>query len=383
VLPPPQGWYLIDFGPFARMKPEADDSKVTDYSTFFDMEHLRAAVPVITAQEFVKREGKRFNMPEAILNATPLNRKEGIRQWESWVKAKDTGGTTGDQNRKLLAWSPLSHVIYYPSINSVEKQFHTSGGVPKGFGHHREIVEITSEIADSPAIVFPSCLDNDNFRYLVQVNTIAAFADEALSRSYKRMLRDHVHYPRIVFDIAARVVEFLGPFQYASLHVRRNELQYKEVFLQARETMNNVAPLLKKGERLYIASDETQDSWFDEFNNEYQVYRWKDFFTEKGGNVLSGVYIPRKLEGCIEQVICAYARIFAGTLESTFSSYIFRLRGYYHAPNTEVYFHTLAYSGVVKKDRFKTWSKKPLKGQIYKSEHPSIWEDAELPLTKW
>lgn len=40
----------------------------------------------------------------------------------------------------------------------------------------------------------------------------------------------------------------------------------------------------------------------------------------------------RKLEGCIEQVICAMGRSFFGTLESTFSSYIFRLRGYIKAP---------------------------------------------------
>ena len=47
VLPPPSGWYLIDNGPMVRMATGKDKgSRVTDYSEFFDMEHLRAC-PVI------------------------------------------------------------------------------------------------------------------------------------------------------------------------------------------------------------------------------------------------------------------------------------------------------------------------------------------------
>ena len=106
--------------------------------------------------------------------------------------------------------------------------------------------------------------------------------------------------------------------------------------------------------------------------------------------MLTGVDIPRKLEGCIEQVICALGRVFVGTIESTFTSYIFRLRGYlqqvpllarggggFDAINTEVYFHQLRYNGEVANDRRVTYSRKPVKGQIYKSEHPDIWEDSQ------
>ena len=42
---------------------------------------------------------------------------------------------------------------------------------------------------------------------------------------------------------------------------------------------------------------------------------------------LTGLKVPRKLVGCIEQAICAMGRAFFGTKESTFSSYIVRLRG--------------------------------------------------------
>ena len=197
------------------------------------------------------------------------------------------------------------------------------------------------------------------------------------------MLRDHVHFLPQVFDIAAKVIAFLGLHRYSSFHVRRNELQYKEVFMGADRLLRHVRPLLKPAETIYIATDETDPSFFAAIEKEHRVFQWHDFFTEKGGNVLNGVDIPRKLEGCIEQVICAGARFFAGTLESTFTSYIFRLRGYTNAPNKEVYFHTLPYTGNVEADRRTTWSRKPIKGQIYKSEDPSMWTAPESEHTSW
>mmetsp|Transcript_32003 Transcript_32003/g.39418 ORF Transcript_32003/g.39418 Transcript_32003/m.39418 type:complete len:130 (+) Transcript_32003:609-998(+) len=123
--------------------------------------------------------------------------------------------------------------------------------------------------------------------------------------------------------------------------------------------------------------------FFSPIAKEHKIYRWDDFFTSTGEYALKGIKIPRKLEGCIEQVICAMGRSFFGTLESTFSSYIFRLRGYLDAPVKETYFHTLKYTGVVDEDRTITYRKKPLKGQIYKTEFPDMWEDANSAHTKW
>jgi hypothetical protein len=51
------------------------------------------------------------------------------------------------------------------------------------------------------------------------------------------------------------------------------------------------------------------------------VFRWKDFYTEKGGSVLTGVDIPmpQKILGLIEQVVCSGGRVFIGTRYSTYS----------------------------------------------------------------
>lgn len=353
----------------AVMKKEATDSDVTDYSDFFDLAHMQAAVPVISADEYRKTVP---GLPPYLLEAD-FSTKRGREQWKQYCKDATL--------HRTVAWSPLSHIVFFPSVASL---------VPppsKLLVHHRKPVEFTGEYAQAKTLSYPSCEKSetkswkaDDMRYLGQMAAYGAFQDEILAKAFKRTLRDHVHFPPIVFEVAARVVKFLGLFEYSSMHVRRNELQYKEVFMSAERLHENIAPLLKPRETLYIATDETDPAFFSSLTSEHghEVYKWDDFFTERGGNVLTGVKIPRKLIGCIEQVICSGSRAFMGTLESTYTSYIFRLRGYVKAPNDEVYFHTLKYSGNKFADREVTWSKKPEKGQIYQTEHRYMWEDLEF-----
>eukprot|EP00756_Hemistasia_phaeocysticola_P060918 Hpha_TRINITY_DN4430_c0_g1::TRINITY_DN4430_c0_g1_i2::g.50557::m.50557 len=56
VLPPPEPWYLIDFGPFHAGKPS--ESRVTDYHDFFQVDRLRRLLPggIISSEEFFRRE---------------------------------------------------------------------------------------------------------------------------------------------------------------------------------------------------------------------------------------------------------------------------------------------------------------------------------------
>ncbi|KAH9260573.1 hypothetical protein BASA81_001040 [Batrachochytrium salamandrivorans] len=366
VLPPPHSWYLIDSGPMMVMnKKQANEPRVTDYSDFFDLAHMQAAVPIISADEYRRIVQ---GLPKDLVNAD-FTTKPGREVWKQYTK---------DPTRHVhVAWNPLAYIVFFPTIKSVT---HASSKLV----HHRTPVEFTGRYANATSLSFPSCessstkaWDANHMRYLGQMACYGAFQDEQLGKAFKRTLRDHVHFPPIVFEIAARVVNFLGLFQYTALHVRRNDLQYKEVFMSADKLYGNIQSLLLPRETFYIATDETDPNFFDSLTLEHghEVFKWDDFFTERGGNVLTNIHIPRKLIGCIEQVICSGGRAFMGTLESTYTSYIFRLRGYVKAPNDEVYFHTLKYSGDRDADRQVTWAKKPEKGQVYQTEHRYMWED--------
>ena len=212
-----------------------------------------------------------------------------------------------------------------------------------------------------------------------------------------QMLRDHVRFPDIVWEVAARVISVLGPFGYSSLHIRRNDLQYKQVFVAAKATLDNTAPLFNEGEPLYISTDETSATFFDAMRAHHPVYQWADFFKEHGKFALRGVHIPRKLIGCIEQVphppairhpgttrlstsahlgasrqvICAAGRRFVGTQHSTFTSYIVRLRGYLDAPDTGTYFHNTKNSADDPEAKRKKVHHH--RGSDYMTEDPRMW----------
>ena len=65
----------------------------------------------------------------------------------------------------------------------------------------------------------------------------------------------HIHYRKRLFLEAHNVIEHLGDQQYAAIHVRRNDFQYKDLFVSGEEILENVRGVLREGETLYIATD--------------------------------------------------------------------------------------------------------------------------------
>jgi hypothetical protein len=108
------------------------DEAVTDYSEFFDLQHMQAAVPVISAEEFRRREAK--HMTEEFMNAD-FTVRAGQKVFQAFVK--DT------TDHPTLDWSPLAHVVYWPSIDAVNEAWKDRGGVPSSIVHHRKNMEFT------------------------------------------------------------------------------------------------------------------------------------------------------------------------------------------------------------------------------------------------
>ena len=224
-----------------------------------------------------------------------------------------------------------------------------------------------------------------SYRYLGQIARSIAFDSPAMDRQFKQILRDHVHLKGDIMEYAAMVVSILGAFQYSSLHIRRNELQYKYVWCSGADSYENIRPLIDDKEPLYIATDETKAGFFRSFEDrgQRQVYQWHDFF---GPDALfeetADVRVPAKLVGEVEMVICAMGRVFFGTKESTFSDYIGRLRGYLDAPYTQTLYHHYALTSDIEESSRISLSN-PAKlyvGKTYKIPFPELWEDIwDLP----
>ena len=68
VLPEPRPWYLIDFGPFTRMRPDAPRAGGvgrSSYGDFFNLTSLGSIVPLIDQDAFLSREAEQRPIPAA------------------------------------------------------------------------------------------------------------------------------------------------------------------------------------------------------------------------------------------------------------------------------------------------------------------------------
>lgn len=147
-----------------------------------------------------------------------------------------------------------------------------------------------------------------------------------------RLVRDHVRYRPGFHCAAARIVEALhwnarevtdGSFY--SMHVRRGDFRkvYPKVFLDANEIYDlNTRLFFGEGRTIYIATDERDASFFEPLRKHYHLLFLDDFLP-----LLEGIHPA--FYGMIDQLVAASAVRFFGTMYSTFSGYIHRLRGFY------------------------------------------------------
>ncbi|ETO12617.1 hypothetical protein RFI_24758, partial [Reticulomyxa filosa] len=385
VTPPEEGWYLIDWGGMSRMKTN-DHSGRSEYSNFFDFDDLNLEVKTITAFEFAQQYGRQVGMPESWTQDSNNGLREHAKEYKRWCNRY------ADEHATNMPWGPLGNVLFWPSISAVEqaKRLPTDR-----FMAGRKRVQYSKEQQDMTWVHFPIVFffkkkkgwklqllkfgffffflkkkKKGNYRYLGQVSTFVWFSQRKDDLALRRVLRDHVHLRKEVFEYASYAIEFLGLFQYAAVHIRRNELQYRESFLEASISLQHIRPLIKKTEAIYISTDETNPHFFAAFEKEFKIWKYQDLFGE--GKPLAHVQVPRRLEGVVEMVICAAGRIFFGTDTSTFTSYITRLRGYVNAPDKHTYHHNEQWTGNLLED-IKRYA--DLGGDRYMDEFPEMWED--------
>lgn len=141
---------------------------------------------------------------------------------------------------------------------------------------------------------------------------------------FKQYVCKHIHYKENIFSQAYNIIEYLNNTysQYYSMHLRRNDFAYKDLFISANEILNNIKNFVPQGSCLYISTDIQDKNELGELNSYYKVIILGDV-----QNLLDK-YINTDLYGMIEQIVCTRSMMFIGTKHSTFSTYIYRLRGY-------------------------------------------------------
>eukprot|EP00978_Attheya_sp_CCMP212_P036878 scaffold170273_cov47-Attheya_sp.AAC.2 len=199
------------------------------------------------------------------------------------------------------------------------------------------------------------------------------FTDPSIGNYYKRFVRDFMRYNSEIYCAAGKIVRALeeetkklglSPNEdggFSSLHVRRGDLQYKEVKIPAEKWYANTKDIWKPKELLFIATDERNKTFFDPIKEHHEVRFLDDYWDAAGLGDLDPNYM-----GMIDTIVASRGRAFAGTWFSTFTGYIVRMRGYHGMSMQDVW-----YGWEERKTRAHIWPN--VTTSVYAFEWPEGW----------
>jgi len=293
-------------------------------------------------KEFIEREGQKNGL-------VTLNDKDYKRVFELASHCENRRKSDiycGEVHEKIAAHSNTK-VAPVGSSGSVdtclifdEDMFKSGLGSArpdiKKFCGNRTPVFYTQKLAEPDILHFDSFARDH--RLLAHFYNFIYFTDPITDNYYKRFVRDFMHYNDRIFCAAGKIVRAIqheaveqgfhldeeGGGGYSSLHVRRNDLQYQDALISDDRWWDNTKDLWKPKEIFYIATDEKNNMFFDNFARGNTI-RFLDDYWEMA-NLSS---FQKEHLGMIDAIVASRGRTFAGTYFSTFSGYIIRMRGYH------------------------------------------------------
>lgn len=284
VLPPAAPMYLLDYGPGPLMqKHKTETNTQTSVEDLINTNQLKANLPTLSSAEFSQLVG------------------------DSWENAVHRAANPTSANRcSLAAYAKIPHQFVFLS------------------GHDR--------------VPF-SCGEWWNF------GGPTADMKRDMREDGWTLLRQGFVWHDDVFNVAAKVVDYLGLFKYVAVHARYNDFQFHEAQKSSDSIFGKWKPWLTSGTTLYVATDEPSKFKDVELPG-IQLIMWDDLFQGTTGNLLSDTKnrfsAERwfKLTGPVEELICTYSKLFVGTDKSSFSGHIERMRIHADAPVTTKLTHT-------------------------------------------
>jgi hypothetical protein len=310
VLPPPEGWYLLDWGP-RSVRDVANIQWIeghgrTAYSDIWDIDSLRYEVDIITAQEFYDLEHQRLKIPPDAEPAKQSNNQPDPNRWKLWL----------NQRAKLARGPYEDPTPDYPEM--MRQQCRTP----------HEVAASDAALVHIPAFTFDEIIPGDA---LAEIFHIGVKKNEDSGRRYLHCAaRENtplpLHYRSTFYDMASGPISSLGMQKYLALHLRRNEFQYKQAPQDPTKLVEQIHSVALPQEAVWVASDEVDQTWWDGLRvaleqKGHKLWTFKDFEPDlfRRGH-------SQKNSGIVEMIICAGARDFRGTAKSTFTEGIQMLR---------------------------------------------------------
>ncbi len=205
----------------------------------------------------------------------------------------------------------ISKTLNYDSVANVIN--FTKNPVPKNFRKNRNVIN-SEEIFDNSEILY---LDK---------NLLGTFDQSLYTKhetSLKQLISKYVVYRNDLRDIAWQFINYIGDKSYYSIHIRRNDFQYKDLFISGQEIVNNIQNIIPENSTLYISTDSTDEELFLPLKEKYKVILYNDIKSQLNLQKFNKNWIS-----IIEQLICSRGIKFISQKNSTLSSYICKLRYY-------------------------------------------------------
>lgn len=315
---------------------------------FFEFD-LRG-LPVVSFESFLRQEALAGNLYDHNGSATypPDNRTNwdgriGVysendqRLWE-WMRSTAT----------MLDWTPKCVVVFPsnstlgvppPVLNEILREREQEGGredlkysgrptpvnasmidrLREMLVGRNKLCGYNKELQDAKVIHLPG-REETGHRLLVPFYALVFFEKWQADIRMKRLVRDHLRYADEIQCAAARIVSSMRETElksgrdgtFDSLHLRRKD--FTKSFASVSSTSEDILAghFLRENRTVYVATDETNASWFDPFRK-YNRFYFLDNFT----HLMEGV--DPNLFGLIEQLVVARGDAFVGTYYSTFS----------------------------------------------------------------
>jgi hypothetical protein len=213
---------------------------------------------------------------------------------------------------KILDYDSVQNVVNFEKIP-----------VPEWFLKGRETIN-SEEIFDSETNLF---LDGGLLGNFYQ--SIYSSYDIEL----KKLIAKYVVYKDELIDLAWEFINYFGDQTYFAIHIRRNDFQYKDLFISCEDILANLKEIVPLYSTLYVATDHKEKEFFKPLEDNYNVVYYDTIANRIDLHPEDVNWIP-----IIEQLICTRSIKFIGMKLSTLSSYVYRMRGYMNDIDDKEYY---------------------------------------------